>query len=165
MWFSTHMCRSCDIPTACSCGLFHSLNLENLTCVIRCCAYPSTAADDEGDGGMRMTWKVVMQTRMSNRISILLRKIYTDQKKSSKFFLTLPSLRQSKKDKFKNKAAGCYRLVRDTEIVHSSSANQKPNSEGERFWLGVYNTNIKWIWLIIWNWKEIILATLLSCPS
>ena len=29
-----------------------ALNLENLTCVIRCCAYPSTAADDdEGDGG------------------------------------------------------------------------------------------------------------------
>ena len=28
-----------------------ALNLENLTCVIRCCAYPSTAADDEGDRG------------------------------------------------------------------------------------------------------------------
>ena len=28
-----------------------ALNLENLTCVIRCCAYPSIAADDEGDGG------------------------------------------------------------------------------------------------------------------
>ena len=27
-----------------------TLNLENLTCVIRCCAYPSTTAD-EGDGG------------------------------------------------------------------------------------------------------------------
>ena len=42
--------------------------------------------------------------------------------KSSKFFLTLLSLRQRKKDKFKNKAAGCHRLVRDTEIVLSSSA-------------------------------------------
>ena len=29
-----------------------ALNFENLTCVIRCCAYPSTTAD-EGDGGMR----------------------------------------------------------------------------------------------------------------
>ena len=28
-----------------------TLNLENLICVIRCCAYPSTTADDEGDGG------------------------------------------------------------------------------------------------------------------
>ena len=53
--------------------------------------------------------------------------------KSSKFFLTLPSVRRSKKDKFKNKVVGCHELVRDTEIVHSSSANQKPNSEGERF--------------------------------
>ena len=34
--------------------------------------------------------------------------------KSSKFFLTLPSLRRSKKDKFENKAAGCHGLVRDT---------------------------------------------------
>ena len=44
--------------------------------------------------------------------------------KSSKFFLTLLSLRQSKKDKFKNKAAGCHELVGDTEVVHSSLANQ-----------------------------------------
>ena len=44
--------------------------------------------------------------------------------KSSKFFLALPSLRQSKKDKFKNKAVGCHGLIRDTEIVHSSLANQ-----------------------------------------
>ena len=28
-----------------------TLNLENLTCVIHCCAYPSTTADDKGDGG------------------------------------------------------------------------------------------------------------------
>ena len=44
--------------------------------------------------------------------------------KSSKFFLTLLSLCRSKKDKFENKAAGSHGLVRDTEIVHSSSANQ-----------------------------------------
>ena len=44
--------------------------------------------------------------------------------KSSKFFLTLPSLRQSKKDKFKNKVAGRHRLVGDTEVLHSSSQNQ-----------------------------------------
>ena len=44
--------------------------------------------------------------------------------KSGKCFLTLLSLRQSKKDKFKNKAAGCHGLVRDTEIVHSSLTNQ-----------------------------------------
>ena len=43
--------------------------------------------------------------------------------KSSKFFLTSPSLHRSKKDKFKNKA-GCHGLVRDTEIVHSSLVNQ-----------------------------------------
>ena len=43
--------------------------------------------------------------------------------KSSKFFLTLPSLRQSKKDKFENKAAGCHGLVGDKEVVHSSSVN------------------------------------------
>ena len=52
--------------------------------------------------------------------------------KSGKFFLALPSLRRSKKDQFKNKAAGCHGLVRDTEIIHSSLAS-KPNSEGERF--------------------------------
>ena len=28
-----------------------ALNLEILTCVIYCCAYPSTTADDKGDGG------------------------------------------------------------------------------------------------------------------
>ena len=44
--------------------------------------------------------------------------------KSSKFFLTLPSLCRSKKDKFENKAAGCHGLVGDTEVVHSSLANQ-----------------------------------------
>ena len=44
--------------------------------------------------------------------------------KSSKFFLTLPSLCQSKKDKFENKAAGCHELVGDTEVIHSSSVNQ-----------------------------------------
>ena len=44
--------------------------------------------------------------------------------KSGKFFLALPSLCRSKKDKFKNKAAVCHGLVRDTETVHSASANQ-----------------------------------------
>ena len=44
--------------------------------------------------------------------------------KSSKFFLTLPSLCQSKKDKFEKKAAGYHGLVGDTEIVHSCLANQ-----------------------------------------
>ena len=57
-----------------------------------------------------------MRMRMSDRIPILLRKIYTDLKNPANFFLALPSLHRSKKDKFKNKAAGCHRLVRDTEI-------------------------------------------------
>ena len=44
--------------------------------------------------------------------------------KSSKFFLTLLSLCQSKNDKFENKAAGCHGLVGDTEVLHSLSPNQ-----------------------------------------
>ena len=34
-----------------NCKVAPALNLENLTCVIHCCAYPSTTADDEGDRG------------------------------------------------------------------------------------------------------------------
>ena len=41
--------------------------------------------------------------------------------KSSKFFLTLPYLCQSKKDKFKNKVAERDGLAGDTEVLHSSS--------------------------------------------
>ena len=35
-----------------NCKVAPALNLENLTCVIRCCAYPSTTdASDGGDEG------------------------------------------------------------------------------------------------------------------
>ena len=40
----------------------------------------------------------------------------------SKFFLTLPSLCQSKKDQFKNNVYD--RLALDTEVLHSPSQNQ-----------------------------------------
>ena len=46
-----------------------------------------------------------------------------DLHRPEKFFLTLSSLCQSKKDKFENKAAGCHGLVGDIEVIHSSSVN------------------------------------------
>ena len=107
-----------------NCKVAPALNLENLTCVIRCCAYPSTAADDEGDRGDENYMKDGDANEDERQDSHSPEKDLHRPEKSSKFFLALPSLRQSKKDKFKNKAAGCHRLVRDTEIVHSSSANQ-----------------------------------------
>ena len=101
-----------------------TLNLENLTCVICCCAYPSNAADYKGDGGDENDLKDGDGNEDGRQDSSSPEKDLHGPEKSSKFFLTLPSLCRSKKDKFKNKAAGCHRLVRDTEIVHSSSANQ-----------------------------------------
>ena len=101
-----------------------ALNLENLICVIRCCAYPSTAADDKGDGGDENDMKDGDANEDERQDSHSPEKDLHGPEKSSKFFLTLPSLRRSKKDKFKTKAAGCHGLVRDTEVVHSSSANQ-----------------------------------------
>ena len=100
-----------------------TLNLENLTCVIRCCAYPSTTAD-EGDGGDEDNVKDGDANEDHQQDSRSPEKDLHGTEKSSKFFLTLLSLRQSKKDKFENKAAGCHGLAGDTEVVHSSSANQ-----------------------------------------
>ena len=101
-----------------------ALNFENLTCVIRCCAYPSTTAD-EGDGGDEDNVKDGYANKDDQQDSHSPKKDLHRPEKSSKFFLTLPSLHRSKKDKFKNKAAGCHRLVGDTEVVHFSSVNQK----------------------------------------
>ena len=101
-----------------------ALNLENLTCVIHCCAYPSTTADDKGDEGDEYEVKDGNANEDKRQDSRSSEKDLHGPEKSSKFFLTLPSLRQSKKDKFENKAAGCHGLVGDTEIVHSSLANQ-----------------------------------------
>ena len=101
-----------------------ALNLENLTCVIRCCAYPSTAADDKVDRGDENDVKDGDANEDERQDFRFPEKDLHGPEKSSKFFLTLPSLRQSKKDKFENKAAGCHGLVGDTEVIHSSSANQ-----------------------------------------
>ena len=99
-----------------------ALNLENLTCVIHCCAYPSTA--DEGDGGDEDNLKDGDANEDGRQDSSSSEKDLHGPEKPRKFFLTLPSLRRSQKDKFKNKAARCDRLVGDAEVLHSSSANQ-----------------------------------------
>ena len=103
-----------------------TLNLENLTCVIRYCAYPSTAADDddEGDGGDTNDMKDGDANEDERQDSPSPEKDLHGPEISSRFFLTLPSLRRSQKDKFKTKVSGCHGLVRDTEVVHSSSVNQ-----------------------------------------
>ena len=72
-----------------------TLNLENLTCVIRCCAYPSTA--DEGDGGDEDNRKDGDVNEDGQQDSSTSEKDLHGPEKSSKFFLTLPSLRRSKK--------------------------------------------------------------------
>ena len=100
-----------------------ALNLENLTCVIHCCTYPSAAADDEGDRRDENDVKDGDANEDERQDCRSPEKDLHRPEKSGKFFLALLSLRQSKKDKFQNKAAGCQGLVRDTEIVHSSSAN------------------------------------------
>ena len=99
-----------------------ALNLENLTCVIRCCAYPSTV--DGGYGGDEDNMNDGDTNKDDRQDSGTSEKDLHGPEKSSKFFLTLPSLRQSKKDKFKNKVAGHHGLVGDTDVLHSSSHNQ-----------------------------------------
>ena len=100
-----------------------ALNLENLTCVIHCCAYPSTIdasdggddEDDMNDGGAN---------EVNRQDSSPTEKDLHRFEKPSKFFLTLPSLRRNKKDKVENKIVGRDGLVGDTEVLHSSSQNQ-----------------------------------------
>ena len=123
-----------------------ALNLENLTCVIHCCAYPSITAD-EGDSWDEDNMRDGDANEDNQQDSHSPEKDLHGPEKSSKFFLTLPPLHQSQKDKFKNKAAGCQGLVGDTEVVHSSSTNQNQIQKEK----GVYNTNIKQIWSIIQN--------------
>ena len=69
-----------------------ALNLENLTCVIRCCAYPSTTADEEdwGDEDNVKDGDANEDNRQESRSP---EKDLHGPEKSSKFFLTLPSLR------------------------------------------------------------------------
>ena len=69
-----------------------ALNLENLTCVIRCCAYPSTTAD-EGDGGDEDNVKDGDVNKDDRQDSRSPEKDLHGPEKSSKFSLTLPSLR------------------------------------------------------------------------
>ena len=103
-----------------------ALNLENLTCVIRCCAYPPTTdasdGDDMNDGGANED---------NREDSAPPEKDLQRSEKPRKFFLTLPSLHRSKKDKFENKITGRDGLAGDTEVLHPSSQNQNQVQKGK----------------------------------
>ena len=99
-----------------------ALNLENLTCVICCCAYPPTT--DASDGGGEDDMNDGGANEDNREDSGPPEKDLHGFEKPSKFFLTLPSLHRSKKDKFENKITGRDGLVGDTEVLHSSSQNQ-----------------------------------------
>ena len=81
-----------------------TLNLENLTCVIHCCAYPSTI--DDSDGGDEDNMKHGGANKDGQQDSSPPEQNLHRLEISSKFFLTLPSLCRGKKDKFEKNSCG-----------------------------------------------------------
>ena len=98
-----------------------SVNLEKITCVIRCCACPpAPASADEIDGGGECE-KRVDDGRCDEKGSKCSRAFEENlhgPEKPSKFFIPLLSVFRSKKNQFKNKIEGRNELARDTEILH-----------------------------------------------
>ena len=126
-----------------------ALNLENRTCVIRCCAYPSSTAD-EGDRGDEDNVKDGDVTRMTDRIPVLLRKIYTDLKNPASFSSPYRLYAEAKKinSKIKLQDVMDWLETQKSYILHQQI---KTKFSRRKVLTRGYNTNIKRIWSIIRN--------------
>ena len=94
-----------------------SVNLEKITCVIRCCACPP-ATSDEIDGECEKKVDDGRCDKKGSKCSCAFEENLHGPVKPSKFFIPLSTVFRSKKNQFKNKIKGHNELARDTEILH-----------------------------------------------